>query len=52
MTGEMLGKRVERRIDAVLIGEVAAPIRPELRSLNVAVAAAMVMGEALRQARP
>jgi tRNA (cytidine/uridine-2'-O-)-methyltransferase len=28
------------------------PMRPGLRSLNVAMAAAMVLGEALRQARP
>jgi tRNA (cytidine/uridine-2'-O-)-methyltransferase len=28
---------------------VRIPMRPEARSLNVAVAAAMVMGEALRQ---
>jgi tRNA (cytidine/uridine-2'-O-)-methyltransferase len=28
---------------------VAIPVRPPLRSLNVAVAAAMVLGEALRQ---
>ncbi|HWK47529.1 MAG TPA: tRNA (cytidine(34)-2'-O)-methyltransferase [Stellaceae bacterium] len=30
---------------------VAVPMRPPLRSLNVAVAAAMVLGEALRQTR-
>ena len=30
---------------------IVVPIRPELRSLNVAVAAAMVLGEALRQTR-
>lgn len=30
---------------------IAVPIRAELRSLNVAVAAAMILGEALRQTR-
>lgn len=30
---------------------IVVPIRPELRSLNVAVAAAMVLGEAIRQTR-
>jgi tRNA (cytidine/uridine-2'-O-)-methyltransferase len=31
---------------------IRIPMRPDLRSLNVAVAAAMVLGEALRQTRP
>jgi tRNA (cytidine/uridine-2'-O-)-methyltransferase len=31
---------------------VAVPMRPGMRSLNVAVSAAMVLGEALRQLRP
>ncbi len=30
---------------------VVIPIRPELRSLNIAMAAAMALGEALRQTR-
>lgn len=30
-------------------GRVVIPMRPELRSLNIAVAAAMVLGEGLRQ---
>lgn len=32
-------------------GEVCIPMQPGLRSLNIAVAAAMVVGEALRQTR-
>ncbi len=32
-------------------GRIAIPMRPGLRSLNIAVAAAMVTGEALRQTR-
>ncbi len=39
-------------VHAAADARIVVPIRPELRSLNVAVAAAMVMGEALRQARP
>jgi tRNA (cytidine/uridine-2'-O-)-methyltransferase len=31
---------------------VRVPMQPDLRSLNVAIAAAMVLGEALRQIRP
>jgi len=31
---------------------ISIPIRPDLRSLNVAVAACMALGEALRQTRP
>lgn len=31
---------------------IKIPIRPELRSLNIAVAAAMVLGEAMRQLAP
>ncbi len=38
-------------VHAAADARLVVPIRPELRSLNVAVAAAMVMGEALRQAR-
>lgn len=33
-------------------GRVSIPMRPEARSLNVAVAAAIVVGEALRQTMP
>src|SRR5437879_2692402 len=40
-------KTVHREADARLI----IPMRPALRSLNVAVAAAMALGEALRQTR-
>ena len=36
-------------IHAAADARIVVPIRPELRSLNVAVAAAMVLGEALRQ---
>ena len=36
-------------VHAAADARVVVPIRPGLRSLNVAVAAAMVMGEALRQ---
>lgn len=36
-------------VHAAADARVLVPIRPELRSLNVAVAAAMVVGEALRQ---
>lgn len=38
---------VRRLCDA----EIRVPMRPEMRSLNVALAAAMVLGEALRQTR-
>lgn len=38
-------------VHAAADARIVVPIRPELRSLNVAVAAAMVMGEALRQTR-
>lgn len=38
-------------VRAVADAGVRVPIRPPLRSLNVAVAAAMVLGEALRQIR-
>lgn len=37
------------RVHAAADARVAVPIRPGLRSLNVAVAAAMILGEALRQ---
>jgi tRNA (cytidine/uridine-2'-O-)-methyltransferase len=36
-------------VHAAADARIIVPIRPQLRSLNVAVAAAMVMGEALRQ---
>lgn len=36
-------------VHAAVEGRVRVPIRPQLRSLNVAVALAMVLGEALRQ---
>jgi tRNA (cytidine/uridine-2'-O-)-methyltransferase len=36
-------------VHAATEGRVRVPIRPQLRSLNVAVALAMVLGEALRQ---
>lgn len=36
-------------VHAAADARIVVPIRPELRSLNVAVAAAMVIGEALRQ---
>ena len=36
-------------VHAAADARIVVPIRPELRSLNVAVAAAMVLGEALRQ---
>jgi tRNA (cytidine/uridine-2'-O-)-methyltransferase len=36
-------------VHAAADAPIVVPIRPELRSLNVAVAAAMVLGEALRQ---
>lgn len=37
------------RVHAAADARVLVPIRPGLRSLNVAVAAAMILGEALRQ---
>ncbi len=37
------------RVHAAADARVVVPIRPGLRSLNVAVAAAMILGEALRQ---
>lgn len=40
---------VPDNIHAAVDGRVRVPIRPQLRSLNVAVALAMVLGEALRQ---
>jgi tRNA (cytidine/uridine-2'-O-)-methyltransferase len=36
-------------VHAAADARIVVPIRPELRSLNVAVAAAMVVGEAIRQ---
>ena len=42
---------VPDQVRAVADAGVRVPIRPPLRSLNVAVAAAMVLGEALRQIR-
>ncbi len=42
---------VPEDVRAVADAGVRIPIRPPLRSLNVAVAAAMVLGEALRQIR-
>jgi tRNA (cytidine/uridine-2'-O-)-methyltransferase len=36
-------------VHAAADARIVVPIRPELRSLNVAVAASMVLGEALRQ---
>lgn len=38
-------------VHAAADARLVVPIRPELRSLNVAVAAAMVLGEAIRQTR-
>ncbi|MFO1127631.1 MAG: tRNA (cytidine(34)-2'-O)-methyltransferase [Rhodospirillales bacterium] len=40
---------VPAEVHAAVDARVRVPMRPELRSLNVAVAAAMVLGEALRQ---
>ena len=37
------------QVHAAADAKIVVPIRPELRSLSVAVAAAMVLGEALRQ---
>jgi tRNA (cytidine/uridine-2'-O-)-methyltransferase len=39
-------------VAATADARLAIPIRPGLRSLNVAMAAAMALGEALRQTRP
>ena len=40
---------VPEAVHAVVDARVRIPIRPHLRSLNIAVAAALVLGEALRQ---
>jgi len=48
----MLGREsagVPERVHEAADARVTIPIRPDLRSLNVAVAAAMVLGEGLRQ---
>jgi tRNA (cytidine/uridine-2'-O-)-methyltransferase len=48
----MLGRESAGCPDAVhdcVDARIAIPMRPGLRSLNVALAAAMVLGEALRQ---
>ncbi len=42
---------VPERVHAAADARLVIPIRPALRSLNVAVAAAMALGEALRQLR-
>ncbi|MBM3533383.1 MAG: tRNA (cytidine(34)-2'-O)-methyltransferase [Alphaproteobacteria bacterium] len=42
---------VPPQVRAVCDAEVRVPIRPGLRSLNVALAAALVLGEALRQTK-
>jgi tRNA (cytidine/uridine-2'-O-)-methyltransferase len=42
---------VPEEVHAVADARVRIPLQPQLRSLNVAVAAAMVVGEALRQLR-
>ena len=42
---------VPEEIHAAADAWLAVPMRPGLRSLNVALAAAMVLGEALRQTR-
>ena len=39
-------------VAATVDARLVIPIRPGLRSLNVAIAAAMALGEALRQTRP
>jgi tRNA (cytidine/uridine-2'-O-)-methyltransferase len=39
-------------VKAVADAQLVIPIKPGLRSLNVAMAAAMALGEALRQTRP
>jgi tRNA (cytidine/uridine-2'-O-)-methyltransferase len=48
----MLGREsagVPDAVAAVADARLAIPVKPGLRSLNIAVAAAMVVGEALRQ---
>lgn len=40
---------VPETVECAAAARVAVPMRPQLRSLNVAAAAAMVLGEALRQ---
>ncbi len=40
---------VPKMVHDIADGRVLVPMRPGLRSLNVAVAAAMILGEALRQ---
>ncbi len=50
----MVGKEstgVPEEVFAATSKQLYIPVRPECRSLNVAVAAAMVIGEALRQTR-
>lgn len=42
---------VPESVHAAADARVAIPMRPDLRSLNVAVSAAMILGEALRQTR-
>jgi tRNA (cytidine/uridine-2'-O-)-methyltransferase len=42
---------VPAEVRAACDAEVRVPMRPELRSLNVALAAALVLGEALRQTK-
>jgi tRNA (cytidine/uridine-2'-O-)-methyltransferase len=43
---------VPEEVHAAADARLTIPIRPELRSLNVAVACAMALGEAVRQTRP
>jgi tRNA (cytidine/uridine-2'-O-)-methyltransferase len=43
---------VPDEVHAAADARILVPMRPGLRSLNVAVAAAMIVGEALRQAAP
>jgi tRNA (cytidine/uridine-2'-O-)-methyltransferase len=43
---------VPEAVAAVADARLKIPIKPSLRSLNVAMAAAMAVGEALRQTRP
>jgi tRNA (cytidine/uridine-2'-O-)-methyltransferase len=50
----MMGREsagVPDAVHEIADARVAIPLRPGLRSLNVAVAAAMILGEALRQTR-
>ena len=42
---------VPDHVHAAAQARIVIPMRPAMRSLNVAVAAAMVLGEALRQLR-